>query len=169
MGSLEGAAVAVRETARVILVDHERNVLLFEMQGPDAYDLIWITPGGQLKDGEEPEEAASRELHEETGLLIAPSEFGRPVAVSEGSFRWRGRDVAAKAVYFICEHARFDPDVSRHTERERDDYRRSRWWSLDELTSTTADVFPARLELLVKRFLTLGPPVVPLVIPWTLE
>jgi len=169
MSSFERAAVPVRETARVLLVDAERHVLLFEMQGPDAYDLIWITPGGQLNDGEEPEEAASRELHEETGLLIAPCELGRPVAVSEGSFRWKGEDVVASDVFFIYEHPRFKLDVSGHTRPEQDHYRRARWWSLDELTSTTEAVFPAGLDLLVRRFLTLGPPESPLVIPWTAE
>ena len=165
---VRGAAVPVRETARVILVD-DGHVLLLQMQGPDAYDLIWITPGGQLKHGEEPAQAASRELHEETGLLIDPDELGPPVAVSEGSFRWNGLDVAARDVYFVYEHPRFDPDVSGHTSRERDHFRRPRWWPLHELTSTTEAVFPDCLEFLVRRFHAVGPPASPLVIPWTAE
>jgi 8-oxo-dGTP pyrophosphatase MutT (NUDIX family) len=131
-----GAAVPVRETARVILVD-EGHVLLLQYEGPDGYDPIWSTPGGQLEDGETPGEAASRELHEETGLSVDPDELGEPVALSEGSFRWNGVDVAARDVYFVHEHPQFEVDISRHTSREQEHFRGPRWWSLEELTSTT--------------------------------
>ena len=35
----------------------------------------WALPGGRIDDGETPEEAALRELHEELGLDIAPTEI----------------------------------------------------------------------------------------------
>lgn len=59
-----------RPAGRVLLVDTDGRVLLFRTtfpEGPRDAEL-WITPGGALDPGETYEEAAARELWEETGL-----------------------------------------------------------------------------------------------------
>jgi 8-oxo-dGTP pyrophosphatase MutT (NUDIX family) len=45
-------------------------------------------PGGGIKNGEQPAEAAVRELFEETGLFIGPDELGPKVAVTSGTAGW---------------------------------------------------------------------------------
>ena len=54
-----------RRSARVILADSADRLLLFESEG------FWFTPGGGVEPGETIEQAATRELWEETGLRIA--------------------------------------------------------------------------------------------------
>jgi len=46
-----------------IICFHERRVLLVRKKGGK-----WNFPGGVIEQGEQPHEAAARELHEETGL-----------------------------------------------------------------------------------------------------
>lgn len=75
--------VDTRRTGRVLLLDPHGCVLLFHVDGPDAFDTIWLTPGGALQVAEEPAAAALRELREETGLRVDSDRLGGPVATTE--------------------------------------------------------------------------------------
>ncbi len=56
--------------ADVAVIDGEQ-VLLIERTNPPHVGK-WGLPGGVIEAGEPPEEAAARELHEETGLRVVP-------------------------------------------------------------------------------------------------
>lgn len=61
----------IRRVAVVLLVD-ARGWLLLQLRGADAPASpgVWSIPGGGIEEGETPEEAARREMLEETGLLV---------------------------------------------------------------------------------------------------
>jgi 8-oxo-dGTP pyrophosphatase MutT (NUDIX family) len=65
--------VIERRVAVVFLVDPRGRVL---MQHRDQHAKVspgqWAMPGGKIEDGESPEEAARREVREETGLEPGP-------------------------------------------------------------------------------------------------
>ena len=50
------------------IVEHEGRMFIQQRKVDDVWGGLWEFPGGRLKDGESPEQAASRELHEETEL-----------------------------------------------------------------------------------------------------
>src|ERR1700757_2053889 len=59
-----------RRAARVVLLDRQGRVLLLNNQDPadTSKHPWWEIPGGGVDPGETSEEAALRELHEETGI-----------------------------------------------------------------------------------------------------
>jgi ADP-ribose pyrophosphatase YjhB (NUDIX family) len=68
-------AILVRPTARVLLLDDAGRVLLLRIhdpsvtRGPHPIPAdFWLLPGGGLADGETWQDAARRELFEETGI-----------------------------------------------------------------------------------------------------
>lgn len=51
------------------LIEHSGKLLLVRHTKPDAYD-FWVAPGGGVKGSETYEDAAKREVKEETGLSV---------------------------------------------------------------------------------------------------
>ena len=51
------------------IVEHEGRILLVRHVLPGKYD-FWVAPGGGVKEDERYEEAAAREVKEETGLAV---------------------------------------------------------------------------------------------------
>lgn len=62
-----------------LVFDEERRVLLVR---PTRRDTVWVAPGGAVDPDEAPQDAVVREVWEETGLLVEPTElrgvFGGP-------------------------------------------------------------------------------------------
>lgn len=63
-----------RDTVVVVPVLPERKLLINEDEQPGR-DMVLTFPGGQIDEGETPEHAALRELHEETGYVSDELEF----------------------------------------------------------------------------------------------
>src|SRR5258705_287672 len=81
---MDPQAVIRRRVARVLLFDDQDRLLLFHVRDPadPTSDPWWYLPGGGMDPGESPEEAARRELFEETG--IEDAEIGPVVLERRG-------------------------------------------------------------------------------------
>jgi 8-oxo-dGTP pyrophosphatase MutT (NUDIX family) len=139
----------VRNAARVLLLDPAGRVLL--VQGGDPADPAagtwWFTPGGGMEPGETAEVAARREALEETGHRVEA--LIGPVARRSSVFPFDGRMIEQREQFFVARVPAFEPTTDGWTELEQRALAGLRWWTLDELRTTTATVFPPNLADLV--------------------
>lgn len=142
-----------RRAARVLLLDRAGRVLLFHGRDPaDAgQGSWWFTPGGGLDPGESPAQGAARELAEETGLQVAAAELGEPVHGRVASFRFAGGRYRQTEDFFLLRVDAHDVDTSGFSALEVSAVLGHRWWTLEELRTTSEVVYPADLPDLLDR------------------
>ncbi len=136
-----------RPAAQLIVLDPADRVLLFRFafeRGALAGQNYWAAPGGGVDPGETFEEAARRELSEETG--IETNDVRPPIANREFVLQmYDGEQVISEERYFLV---RAEGDaISREgwTELEREVMTEHRWWSLEELSSSRETIYPEGL------------------------
>jgi 8-oxo-dGTP pyrophosphatase MutT (NUDIX family) len=152
-----------RKVARVILLDPDDRILLMHGYEPDNPDITWwFTPGGGLEGDETREEAALRELAEETG--ITDVELGPVLWQRICSFPFDGRRWDQDEWYYLARTAQTHTDPSGLTGLEQRSVSGLRWWTCTELSVARETVYPTRLAGLLRTLLDEGPPLTPVVL-----
>jgi RimJ/RimL family protein N-acetyltransferase/8-oxo-dGTP pyrophosphatase MutT (NUDIX family) len=142
-----------RKAACWLVIDPEGRVLLFRFHhtaGPLLGQDYWATPGGGVEEGESFATAATRELHEETGIHIATV---GPV-VAERHFVMQmpdGEYVRGLEQYFAVRVSQHEVSREGWTSQEVEVIAEYRWWSADELESTQETVWPENLRELLSK------------------
>ncbi len=145
-----------RPAARVLLLDAKDRCLLFRWKPPN----VWITPGGGLKESETYEQAALRELREETGLTgvgLGPWVWSRTTV-----FKWRGVLYEAQEQFYLIRVQDHTMSLEGLDSVEVEEMTEYKWWSIgDILAAKDVETFaPRRLgELLPPLIAGKIPPV----------
>ncbi|MFZ7088759.1 NUDIX hydrolase [Curtobacterium sp. RRHDQ10] len=146
------AAPGLRRTSRILLLDPQGRVFLMDTKAPTSDGFHrWITPGGGVEPGESHRDAAVRELHEETGIVI--DDPGDSVLSSDFDVDWDHADHdRGHAEFYVVRTPGFTLSDAGWTDDERGDILAARWWTADELDATDEPFEPADLPELVRRF-----------------
>ena len=144
----------LRRAARVLLFDEDRRVLLvrFRYQGRSW----WAAPGGGLEGDETHEEAAMREVAEETSFEL--QELGPWIWTREEVFRFEVAVKPSLERYFVANVPAFDPRPKVIGAEEAKSFDGLRWWTPGELQATLEEFAPADLPALVEQLIEQGPP-----------
>jgi 8-oxo-dGTP pyrophosphatase MutT (NUDIX family) len=156
--SVKNGRARVRRSARVIVLDPLRRVLLFrneeqEPSNPEQPEIktYWFTPGGGAQPGESFEEAAVRELREETG--VAGVALGPCVWSGQHASFLYGEPILADQRFFLVYTDNANVDTSDLHPDERSNWREFRWWTLAELHATAEWIWPEGLADLLEPLL----------------
>lgn len=149
--------VVRRSAVRLVVIDVDERVLLLKIREPrhPEQGTVWELPGGGIDTGETYVEAAVRELAEESGIVVGPGDLGLPSWRRSVTFRHAGaRRVQDEVVVTVRLCARA-PGVNeaRQLPDELDAYLGARWWTVDEIETSTERFFPGSLPSLLRRFL----------------
>jgi 8-oxo-dGTP pyrophosphatase MutT (NUDIX family) len=157
-GEPDGAPLP-RPSARVLMLDAERRVLLFNGHDPVRPDArFWFTVGGGVEPGEDLRSAALREMAEETGVKLSDDALVGPVWRRRVAFSFDGRTYDGEEWFFVADLAdgvaEVRIDTSGFTELETRTVDGHRWWTVEELRATEETVYPVQLPSLLPGVLT---------------
>ena len=157
-----GIEPVIRPAARTLVLDERDRLLLTRFRRADTGAVWWSPPGGGLDPGDTHEQAALRELAEETGLMQA--ELGPWVWTREHVMVWAGVMTRQLERYYLVRTAAFDAWPRLLTEEERTGLTELRWWTTEELEATAEELHPRALPGLVRALLAGGPPAEPVTV-----
>jgi 8-oxo-dGTP pyrophosphatase MutT (NUDIX family) len=150
-----------RRRVRVMVVDDADRLFLLQARDRKApHQPAWQLPGGRVKPGEEPREAALRELAEETGYtpdMMAGPVVG-PLWYAHSRRRGRRRVDEVYVAYLKRGQTPAPTALSRAEERTMTD---ARWWTHGELQSTPERLRLRTLPRIFGEFIEQGEPVRP--------
>lgn len=151
---LSAAGITWRLAARVLLLNQRNELLL--VRGHDLDNPArswWFTPGGGIDPGEDPRQAAARELFEESGIQFPAGDLQGPVITRNAIFDFAEKTLHQSEQFFLGRY-QGSGELSRQnwTAQEHEVLDELGWFSAAALREVNLEVFPVELPDLIEDF-----------------
>ena len=165
------SSYSIRPTVRVLLINNKQELLLMCVEskeirsiGKEDSDRFWVTVGGEIEKGETVQQAALRELFEETGIQENEVTLGPIVWLRELDLILYGKQSHIEEQYIVAKTNKQSVTPTQLTEVEKDIVKKLQWFSLVQLVNFSETVYPIGLASLMKNIIDEKYPIDPVLI-----
>ncbi len=138
-----------RAAVRIVVTDGRRVLMFMDTDPGIPGSKWWLTPGGGIDVGESQIEAAARELAEETGLTVAPTQLRGPIMERTVVHGFSDQVLIQTESFYALQHPVFEVDTSGHTEDEQVTLKGHAWLDIADLGVQPIPIWPANLPELI--------------------
>ena len=153
-----------RNTVRILLLNTKNKILLMCADDPSTTNKdgayrgrFWFTIGGAIEQGETLQEAAIREIHEETGLDVKDVTFGPNVWYGAFDLVYAGTLTRINEQFVVAYTDKSELTMQNLTALEKKVIKEIRWFSIEEIQKSKEIIYPIELshllpDILAKQF-----------------
>lgn len=132
----------IRNCSRALIINEDNKILLqrFEFPQVKGNKVLWVTPGGGLKENESFEEALERELFEELGMNIKVE--GEPVLILDVPIDGKKETFISHEVYYLVDYqVNTNISLANMTKNEIKTFKGMKWWSKEDLLQESSEEY----------------------------
>jgi 8-oxo-dGTP pyrophosphatase MutT (NUDIX family) len=142
-----------RKAVRILLINDKKELLLMCVENFDIKTLdgskhkrLWCTVGGGIEKDESIQEAAVRELYEETGLSDTDINLGPIVWFSNVELILKGIPTQLEESFVVAHTKQTHVALHAPTQDEKETVTKFHWFTLEEIIKSNDPIFPLRLS-----------------------
>ena len=145
-------SLQVRNSIKVLLLNDDNELLLICVDDPkpttvkgEYHGRFWDTIGGEIEPHESIQQAALREIHEETGITKEEIELGPIVWFGELDLVLAGTLTHIKQRFIVARTKQKNVSLENLTQAEQAVVKKVDWFSLEEIKNSTEVIYPVLL------------------------
>lgn len=141
-----------RMSSRAIILNKNNEIFLFQYNF-DYFangNVVWITPGGGLEDGESFEMALKREVFEELGIQL--NQCYKQIYYRNPIYYLKNGEIAqCEERFYLVYLDREEFSYNNWTESERKRMLYGKWWSIDKIQQSGDEFFSSDLINILEK------------------
>ena len=145
-------AIPLRNSVRVLLLNEKNDLLLMCAEDPKtrsvngtAHKRFWYCVGGQIEENESLEQAAFREIHEETGIPENAVTLGPIVWFGEFDLVLNGILTHLKQTFIVATTTQEETFLHKPDEWEQQVVKNMGWFTFSKIQESKEPIFPVLL------------------------